>query len=267
VLAAAAQPAPAVQPPPAPYQPPAMITTNATTAVVTDLSPATPPGAPVRDDAIAKEDAGSGGPPRVSLALNVDQIWHTQKSYDLFSDNDIQASLGGSIGYAVWIQGPWSVVPELGFGIDQSSGGMRYGGVIESSELDSFRGYAGGRVRYLLLPFLEPHVRLVGGLESLQASIRSSTGESFENSATPFFGTIGAGFSVHTLPGQLTQQRGGIGTLVLGFVFEGGYTFAGSMDLALAPAGPVARAQTETTGFGTLERSGPYLRFAADVRF
>jgi hypothetical protein len=235
--------------------------------MVTDISPTSGQPAPEADDASAADAIGPEAQPRFSLALNVDELWHTQKSYDLFSDNDLQVSVGASVGYAVWINGPWSVVPEVGFGIDQSSGGSRYGGAIESAQLDSVRGYAGGRVRYLLLPFLEPHVRLAAGLESLGASVRSDTGESFERTAHPIFGSLGAGFSLHTLPGALTRKRGGLGTLVVGAIVEGGYTVAQSVDLALAPAGAAPRAQTETTSFGTLERSGPYVRIAADVRF
>jgi hypothetical protein len=219
------------------------------------------------DDASTRAGSGPQDPPRINLALNVDELWHTQRSYDLFSDSNLQVSFGASVGYAVWVQGPWSIVPEIGFGLDERSGGPSYGGVVQSSQLDSVRGYAGARVRYLLLPFLEPHVRLAGGIEWLDAAVRSSSGESFEGSAKPVFGTFGAGFSLHTVPGALTRQRGGLGALVLGAVIEGGYTVAQSMDLALAPAGTAPRVQTETASFGTLERSGPYVRIAADVRF
>ena len=133
---------------------------------------------PPAEDASAPRDTGPQDPPRINLALNVDELWHTQRSYDLFSDNNLQNSVGGSVGYAVWIQGPWSVVPEIGFGMDERSGGSRYGGAITSGQLDSVRGYVGARVRYLLLPFLEPHARLAGGLEWLDAAVRSDSGES-----------------------------------------------------------------------------------------
>jgi hypothetical protein len=238
--------------------------------MVTDTSPASGPASgpatPVADEARTADDAGPQDPPRINLALNIDQLWHTQKSYDLFSDDNLQVSFGASVGYAVWVNGPWSIVPELGFGLDERSGGSRYG-AIQTAKLDSFRGYAGASARYLLLPFLEPHVRLTGGFESLEASVHTDTGESFEGTAHPVFGSLGAGFSVHTLPGMLTRKRGGLGALVVGAVVEGGYTVAQSVDLALPAAGPAPRAPTETASFGTLERSGPYVRIAANVRF
>ena len=65
---------------------------------------------------------------------------------------------------------------------------------------------------------------------------------------------------LHTRPGQLG------GGFQLGALVEGGYLLASAVDLNMAAADS-ERIPSEIATLGELERSGPYLRIAAFLRF
>jgi hypothetical protein len=213
-----------------------------------------------------EDDAEPVGPRRFNLAGHVDSLWHTAKSYDLFSSNDILTTFGASIGYAVLMDGPWSVVPELGFSIGSATSDGNPSSVFRSSELTSNRFYGGVQARYLLLPFLEPYARLAGGAERNEATLTQVTGETLNGSATSPFASLGAGFSVHSVLPKTLSRTSRFPAFVFGVNVEGGYTVARSMSLALTPDGSSPRIPTQDTSLGSLDRSGPYVRVGLDVR-
>jgi hypothetical protein len=205
---------------------------------------------------------------RFNLQLNLDDAWYTHQSYDLFSTNDIAVNTGVSIGYAVWMDGALSLVPELGFSGSNATGSKLFGGAVASTELDTWTYYGGASVRYALLSFLEPEARLAGGASVVQMSVSPSTGPSARtNEEVSPFVSVGGGFTLHT-PARLFESRtGSLRTLLIGVTFEGGWLAGKSVDIA--PTSDVAGARIPTTDaqLGKLDRSGPYFRASLAFRF
>jgi hypothetical protein len=214
---------------------------------------------------------------RFNVGLNLDAVWYTRPSYDLFSKKDVAQNTGLSVGYAVLLHGPLSVVPEIGFGVDSQSTSGLYAGAIQSTTLDTKRFYGGVSVRYALLSFLDPHARLAGGASVIDATIAPGAGDAAtgaasvapsltDTKASPF-ASLGAGFTLHTPAAALETNRGALRSLVFGVAVEGGYVLAKSVDLAPSPEHPSGRIRTVDAPLGTLERSGPYFRASIVARF
>jgi hypothetical protein len=187
----------------------------------------------------------------------------------LFSENDVATNRGLSLGYAVFIDGPLSIVPELGFGQDDQSAKNLFGAAIASTELETWRFYGGASARYAVLPFLEPEVRLTTGASVITTRVTPGDGSAAlvsDKQVSPFF-AFGAGFSVHTKPGSLETSAGSFRSLVLGLSFEGGYSVAKSVDLTPTPEHDAVRIRTTDAPLGSLPRSAPYLRVSGIVRF
>jgi hypothetical protein len=205
---------------------------------------------------------------RFNVSLGVDSIWYTKPSFDLFSDTDVAHAFDVSVGYAVWVDGALSLVPELGWNTNSQSASGLFSGGLTSTSLDANTFYAGASLRYDLLGFIEPEARVTGGFTLLDATIDQSAGPSpLESKATSPFLSLGAGFTLHTPTGMLRTNQGSLGSLILGVTVEGGYTIAKSMDLDPTPQHPSGRIATTDMGLGTLARSGPYVRTALSVRF
>lgn len=253
-------PAPASAPPvaPAPDVPsipaPSSAPANPAASAVADAAPRAPSG-PVES--------------HFRVQYDTDTVWHTGPSYDYFSKNDLGVSRGATAGYALYLDPRLTVVPELGFGIEQDSdAGPVLGGTISSSSLDAVRVSGGVSGRYALLSFFEPHLRVASGAERLEARMVPRSGPAdVQNSQWSPFLTLGGGFTVHTPGGALRTQQGSFGTLVIGLTAEAGYSFAPSMDLSTAPEHTVGRIPAVDAKLGAVERSGPYLRIAIALRF
>jgi len=198
----------------------------------------------------------------------MDDVWYTGRGFDLFSGNDVASSVGASIGYAVWTDGPVSLVPELGASVDSQGSDGLFGGTLSRTNLDVTNLYGGGSLRYALLPVLEPEVRLAVGASRLKASVDTSTGETLSTDALwAAFGSLGAGLTLRTRPGALETQSGSLRSLAFGITAEGGYLLGQSVDLTPVPEHTSGRVHTENMSLGSLGRSGPYVRVAAGVRF
>jgi hypothetical protein len=221
---------------------------------------------PVGDDGIERDD----GPPPVShfnVGLAVDSLFYTQQAFGLFSTNDVFTSVDGSVGFSIPLSDPWTLVPEVGFAYGSADGDPSFGGAVTDAKLKTWRPHAGVRVRYLLLPWLEPHARLAAGVDRTIATVRPDVSEELQGANTTWFGSLGAGITVHTKAGGFGRGSGGARTLIIGGTLEGGYSFAPSLDLNLAPEGAAPRLQTSNTSLGSLGRSAPYIRVALDLRF
>ncbi len=205
---------------------------------------------------------------RFSLALNADDVWYTAKSFDLFSTNDVGGTLGGSVGYAVWMKGPLSLSPELGVGADSQSASGLFGGAISSTKLQTVSYYTGATLRYALLSFLEPEARIALGLSTIKADIYPSSGPGKleEKSLSPF-GSLGAGVTFRSPPAALGTRSGSLESLVIGLTVEGGYVLGGSVDLSPTPSPAMGRIATQDARLGSLDRSGPYVRVGLGARF
>jgi len=251
---------PAFQSPPSGPVPPAVVFAPARVA------PSSAPSAPESDMGTRRSD----GPvkSRFNVGVNVDTVWYTGKSYDFFDDHNNATSAGLSAGYAVWIDEPVSLVPELGWSTHTATASDLFGGAIQRTELREHNGYAGLSLRYGIFSFLEAHARFAGGLSFLKASLQpGGASPLLEDTGVSPFGSLGAGFNVHSPAGALETRSGSLRTVVAGLTFEGGYQLGGSVDLAPVPDGDAGRVATRYASLGSLERSGPYFRTSLVVRF
>jgi len=218
------------------------------------------------DDAISRPDFPPS-PHHFTLSLGLDSAFYTGHSFDLFSGNNALNSFNGSVGYTLYLAEPWSLVPELGVTVGSVDAGSSFGGALTNGSFKTVRPYAGVRVRYALLSWLEPQVRLGVGVDRMKATLEQSDGTSLEKSDVSWFGAVGAGVSVHTTPGALTSRTGGLSSFMLGATLEGGYSFGPAMDLDVTPVDESSRVRTTNASLGSLSRSAPYVRLTADLRF
>ena len=279
-VASVAPVAPSAAPPPVPA-----IAAEHVTLSETQVPTATEPHGAVRPSSPVPPDRPS--PPirhegpvrsRFNVAVNVDTNWYTHRSYDLFSENDAAQNAGLSVGYAVWMSGPMSLVPEIGFGVDGQSASTLYGGAVQSTALNTKRFYGGISLRYALLSFLELHGRLAGGASIIKATVTPGSDAStttpdpavsqdLTDTKTSPFASLGAGVTLRTRDAAFETNSGALRSLVLGLTAEGGYVLAKSIDLTPSPEHPSGRIRTTDATLGTLERSAPYARLSAFVRF
>jgi hypothetical protein len=205
---------------------------------------------------------------RFNAAVNVDTVWYTGKSFDFFSERNNSTVPGLSVGYAVWMDAPLSLVPEIGWGTNTVSQDGLFGGAIGRTELLSHNAYGGLSLRYGILSFLEAHARVAGGASFIEASMSPGGAASrFEDSVVSPYGSLGAGVNLHSPAGVLETRSGGLRSVLAGLTFEGGYQLGGSVALTPKPADDPGRIPTTYMSLGSLERSGPYFRTSLVVRF
>ena len=275
-----AQTAPAPEPLPAPDAPPAVEpsapppSTEQPSTAPPAAPPAPPPpplvyqpaprypASPSRDAGPAEDRPAPPEPIGVSIYGNVDQIWNTDPTYDLFSDRDVQLRPGLSVSLDLLDLAPRLVLaPELGWSFESASETALFGIGLAKAEYDAHAFQVGAGLRYELLPWLEPRARLMLGLSLVEVEVADAIeGGTAEQSATSPFASLGAGVELHTRPGQLGSG------FQLGALVEGGYLLGSAVDLDLE-ATDSGRISTEIASLGELARSGPYLRIAAFVRF
>jgi hypothetical protein len=239
-----------------------------TTSVVASRPPAPEPAAPepVRDAPRPAPDAGTVHS-RVALGVASTFVHHGDTGFALASTSALARTTGAFVGYAI-IDERLSIVPELGaqFGSDDRSG--LFGGAIAHTSLDSRLLFGGVQVRFGLLSFLEPEVRLDVGASTLDLKLTPSSGTGELRSAgTSVFASAGAGLALRTPAGAFETRAGALRSLALALTVEGGYLAGPSMDLSPTPSQAVGRIATEDARLGTLDRSGPYFRVDAALRF
>jgi hypothetical protein len=204
---------------------------------------------------------------RFNVALNIDTVWYTGPSFDFFSDHNNSTAPGVSIGYAVWVDEPLSIVPEIGWSTNSVSAKGLFGGAISGTELASHNAYGGFSLRYGILSFLEAQLRLAAGASFLKATVQTNDGTTLQDNGVSPFGTLGGGVTVHTPGGALETRSGALRSMVFALTVEGGYSLGGGLDLTPVSTGDPGRIATESMSFGKLERSGPYVRTALGLRF
>jgi len=203
---------------------------------------------------------------RVAIALTLDTLFLTARSFDLFSSKDSTTNTGVYLGYAV-IDGAISIEPQIGFSTGAEGRSGLFGGAITRTDLTEQKYYGGLDLRLALLPFLEPEARVAVGASTLDVSVDPSTGAHLSTHDTSPFATFGAGLTLRTPPGGLETRSGSLRKLAFGITLEGGYVAARSVELAPSPPHDTGRIPTADARLGVLERSGPYARLAALVRF
>lgn len=204
----------------------------------------------------------------IDVAVNLDTIWYTRKSFDLFSDHDNATTPGVSVGYTIRFDERAALVPEIGWGTSSQSASGLFGGSIASTELSAQRVYGGASFRYGILSVLDAHARVAGGASFLHAKVEPGGSDpALEDSGTSPFVSVGGGITLHSPAGFFETDGGGLRSVVAGLTVEGGYELGGSVDITPTPTGDTGRIATKYMTFGTLERSGPYVRTSLVVRF
>lgn len=277
-----AAPSKAVPPPVAPPQPSAVATAPVAednSVLQAPVTPAPAESAPqfampqiLRPRIVApplaaaeqSEPPPPAGPPKThypfGLEFDVMPVWQTNKGFDLFSNNDVSTRIGLSLNAELGELAPKTpLLVELGWSTESQASKTLFGQF--ATELSAHNFHTGLKLMHRVLPFLAPHLRLAGGATWLRAdySVASSTtSREFENHEWLAFGMLGAGVTA-TVPTQVAVQPG--------LVVEGGYLLSSSMTLRLSPKENQNALVTSGATLGTLERSGPYLRFGIFIRY
>jgi len=138
---------------------------------------------------------------------------------------------------------------------------------VAGTKLTTHVAYAGATMRWVLLDWMQPHLRLAGGAAIIDAQLQAAgntfhdgAGGVFEDMISPY-GSAGLGFLLRTPTRLFENRRGRYASLSFGLMVEGGYTLAAPVDVALEGPKPGARGiPVAEPELGELERSGPYIR-------
>ncbi len=214
--------------------------------------------------------------PKVPLAslFNItgfaDVQWNTDPGYDVFDDDDVGTNPGISVEFDMFDLSPSSTLAvQLAF----STGGVAEGSlgaeVFDQASLQA-EHYALGLVpRYSILPWLEAHARIQGGVSDIYTEFDMFDGAMDQNDLSPF-GAAGAGLAILSTPKRTHDTRKYFNSLAFGGMVEGGYRLASSVSYAFDDASvdpPEQRIRVQGADLGTLDRSGPYVRLGVFVRF
>lgn len=200
-----------------------------------------------------------------ALGVSFEAPWYTDPGYDVYAEDDVAARFGVWASYDVAaLRDDAFLAIELGWGTESEE--SRVLGEADT-KLSTQIAYAGAQVRWVALPWLQPHLRLAGGTGIIDAELdaggtayHDGAGGVFEDMLSPF-GSAGLGFTLRTNTRAFEDHHGRLASLSFGLMFEGGYTLAKPIDVALDGPGPSARdiALSEPK-LGSLDRSGPYFR-------
>ena len=214
--------------------------------------------------ATSNEPIAPSSPPKtrypIGLEFDVMPVWQKSSGFDLFSSNDIATRVGLSLDFDLFdVLDKTPLSLEIGWATESQSDSLFSG--TWDTKLSANHLHGGIKLRYQVLSVLAPHLHLAGGASILRAnySVTDANGtREFESKDTVGFGMLGAGVTA-TIPTQAAVQPG--------LVVEGGYLISGSMALRLEPKPDSQALGTTGASLGTLERSGPYLRFGLFIRY
>lgn len=289
--APAAQPAPTAQPAPsaqpAPTAQPAQPTSAAQPA---QPAPATQPGQPstnVDADAQAawrrrvalarmrqaqrptRDTAAPWQPrePRITLGLGTNLRFHNDVSYDLYGEDDVTEALEAFASYD-FLQPTETtfVAVELGYGFEEDESSSVAGNTFDT-RIASHHVHAGVNLRYGLFPFLQPHLRVAGGLSVVDSEIEVvGAGYTAEEQLIAPFLRLGAGFTARLPPGLIGRSpldASGERSLSVGVRVEAGYILTKRMTLDLEQEDVLGTPiPIRDADLGSLSRHGAYIMVA-----
>jgi hypothetical protein len=186
------------------------------------------------------------------IFLDVSPLWQRSRGFDLFSDSDISPRVGVTVEMDVLeLARDTHLSLDLSGALEQASDTVL--GDLET-RFSSLQLLTGGRLRKVWHPLFDTHLGVLGGVA------RTSTRIGLEGSSFDWIpmAQFGAGFSA-LMPGNFRTRPG--------LLFEGGYVLSKDIDLPLATVQSGDSIDHRTANLGTLERSGPYLRFSAFLRY
>jgi hypothetical protein len=212
--------------------------------------------------------------PAVSVGIVIDNTWNRDGAYDFFSEDDL-ATRGGV--FAAWDALAFSSLI-LAVGVELAGG--------SSSDVGPFAADASGfspapvtrseiehtdlggslGLRYGLLPWVSPHVRVAGGASLVSTKI-DGFGTSVKRDQTQPYVSAGVGLTLQSANHRVHKTRRRFNSIAVMGVVEGGFLASGAIDFELPeqqPTDPDADTPQEirvlATPLGRLQRSGPYLR-------
>lgn len=194
------------------------------------------------------------------VQLEIMPVWQLSNGFDFFSGQDTSTRMGVSAAYDLIDVTPKTPLSaELGWSTESQHEEALFEGFETAFRAQNV--HAGINVRHQFWPFFAPYVTLGAGASAMKVQFTDagSSGErEYKTSKWTAFGALGAGVSA-MFPVEWV--------LMLGASVEAGYLVSGSMPLRLDPEPVDQRLATKGASFGTLGRSGPYLRFGIFCRF
>lgn len=266
---AASPPPPEVEasppPPPAAAAPPATPYVAPPPAEPAPLPAPPPPAAYGSEPSTVDRRPQPSSPPidlNLWIYLEGTHIWQTDPGFDLLSKDDLTSRWGPALGVDLFEPAPGLFVSaELGWNGEEASSRGLFGGDLHEVELSAHHFFGGAHLRYSVLPWLMPHVRVTAGASRTSLELATRSDARLEDASWSPFGGLGAGTFL-AIPVGKTR----LGPINIGVVAEGGYLLASALDFDLETTGsPVGQARI--SDFGDLSRSGPYLRTSAFLHF
>lgn len=186
------------------------------------------------------------------LFLDFSPLWQTSRAFDLFSNRDLSLRTG------LTIEADLLEVDEGTYLSVDLNGSFENASDVVLGNFDtelSVANIAGGlRLRKEFWSVVGAHVIALGGASHIETRFD----EGRESDAWVPTAQLGAGLS-GMLPNSKRVQPG--------LLVEGGYFLSGSTDLTLKSSVIDGALAQQTTALGSVERSGPYLRFSIFARY
>ncbi|MGC4069802.1 MAG: hypothetical protein QM784_35120 [Polyangiaceae bacterium] len=184
--------------------------------------------------------------------FDVSPLWQRSRGFDLFSSRDISPRIGVTLEADIF-----DIASDIQLSLDVSAAMEQASDTILGNLETRFTSnhvLVGGRLRKSWHPLFDTHLSILGGVD------RASTRIGFDDTSVDWLpmAQFGAGLSV-MMPGRHRVRPG--------FLFEGGYVLSKKIDLPLASTQTEDSIEHSTASLGTLDRSGPYLRFSLFLRY
>ena len=211
-------------------------------------------------------------PPRLSLSLDMGANFAAPEEYRLFSPDRADTVGGLTAAYDVLRfggeRGSLAAAASLGLeALDRAWGGA----TSHEARLDVATYSAAVIVRWAVRPWLEPQVRLAGGVAWGRAVLTMSDGQTFRGDDVSPEASISAGLRVRSHATRLGLSPRGP-RIAFAVTVEGGYTVGAPLELRLAQSKPEGqrtddRIPVEGTDIGSLGRARPTLRVSLALLF
>jgi hypothetical protein len=210
-------------------------------------------------------DAGAA----IAVGLTFEATWNTDPGYDFFDDDDVGERLGVWASHDLLSFTPAVILAgELGWetGSEEARSLLRD---TLATELETHHFHAGVQLRYVLLSWLSPHLRVVGGLSFTDIAMHSLEDNSTHEQELHWkpFASLGGGFWLRTPPRLFESREGRLSSFAVALLIEGGYSVASPAKLTLRDEVGSRAIPLRDGDLGELDRAGPYLRTSFVVRF
>lgn len=214
--------------------------------------------------------AGSRPDARVpfSLSVPIDGTWPSDAAYKLFRNEQQLPGFGLALAYDARLAKKLVLAPYAEW-LQESSSGMWQNEGDARLAVDSVA--AGAVVRVPIKTWLQPFVRVGGGLSFGRASLQlPGGGGALSGNARSAFVRAGAGLMARTPALALMDDL--LPAVALSFAIEGGFIAAGKFDFTVAGPKPASAGGEDPIAVGSipigqLGRSRPYMRITLGVHF